>query len=495
VFRSGGEWRRAAFEFPEGSGDPLFLDADDQLWFASGDVLRLDRTPPITTILNPPPARLATAALSLVCLPMLEPGTGVEYQSRADDQPWGTSWSSSGTQAFTLTDGLHCVEIRARDRFGNIETTPRQSCFEIDTRPPLGSLAGTPSLVPPGDTLAIVGTVLDANFRSYTVRISPVTCGRVDTTRARTSPVRTVAVENDTLAVFGGFDSGAWPDGRYAVELTVTDDLGLQGLTSFELVLDRVPPLATETSPAFRTREAGGAVYADGGSAVLAIPPLALETDSFVEVALGTLESFDRSAPPSATILGDAIRVGVGEATALSRPAILSLRVGSTCADPLADDAGGAIGAAVHRAEPDGSWVRLGGTLRADGDWLDVPVDRAGVHAVFTDGAAPPGEQLALGQTLQLTPRVFRAGGTPGASGLVVSFNLVSAGAVTAFVHDRAGRRVRTLADGASFGAGIQSLRWDGRDAGGDAVTHGLYIVTVQTPAATLTKTCVVEGR
>lgn len=496
VFRREGAWRMVPFEFPEGAGAPVFLDADDQLWFDSGTVMRLDRTPPITTILNQPPARLATSNVSITCTPMLEAGTGIEYQGRVVGEPWDDTWSTTSTRTFSfLPDGRHCVEIRARDRFGNVEPTPRLACFEIDTRPPLGSLAGTPAVVPPGDSLAIVGSAADANFSSYEVRIVPIVCGRRDEARARSYGVRRSSVAADTLAMFGGLDSGGWPDGRYVIELTVVDDLGLQGLTSAEIVLDRAAPFAAETSPAFRTREQGGEVHAEGGAALLALPPLALETDATIEVALGALEDFGIAAPASSPTVGDAVRVAFGESTVLTRPAILSLRVGSTCADPAAGAASTAPSPAVHQAGTDGTWRRLGGTLRADRAWFDVPIERAGVFALFAEDAAPEGEQSALGQTLALTPRVFRAGSTTGASSLIISFSMADAGSVSAFVHDRAGRRVRTLAEGTALGPGIQSLRWDGRDASGEAVTHGLYIVTVQTPAATLTKTCVVEGR
>ena len=47
---------------------------------------------------------------------------------------------------------------------------------------------------------------------------------------------------------------------------------------------------------------------------------------------------------------------------------------------------------------------------------------------------------------------------------------------------DVAGRRVRALASGAQFGAGRQSVTFDGRDDQGRPLGAGLYFYRVRTP-------------
>ncbi|HXS09437.1 MAG TPA: FlgD immunoglobulin-like domain containing protein, partial [Candidatus Krumholzibacteria bacterium] len=50
-------------------------------------------------------------------------------------------------------------------------------------------------------------------------------------------------------------------------------------------------------------------------------------------------------------------------------------------------------------------------------------------------------------------------------------------------VFSVSGARVRTLARNEPFAAGPASLRWNGRDDGGNAVASGIYFISVKTPA------------
>lgn len=64
-----------------------------------------------------------------------------------------------------------------------------------------------------------------------------------------------------------------------------------------------------------------------------------------------------------------------------------------------------------------------------------------------------------------------------------IRFNLPSRMTVTAEVFSVSGARVRTLARNEPFAAGPASLRWNGRDDGGNAVASGIYFISVKTPA------------
>jgi hypothetical protein len=72
-----------------------------------------------------------------------------------------------------------------------------------------------------------------------------------------------------------------------------------------------------------------------------------------------------------------------------------------------------------------------------------------------------------------------------------VAFTLGRPGAVDLAVFDVMGRQVRSVARAAWLAAGPQSLRWDGRDAGGREAGAGVYFVRLKTERATWTRAVV----
>jgi Ca2+-binding EF-hand superfamily protein len=84
--------------------------------------------------------------------------------------------------------------------------------------------------------------------------------------------------------------------------------------------------------------------------------------------------------------------------------------------------------------------------------------------------------------------RVSPIGGRSFAEGAEIAFTLGREGAVTARVHDAAGRLVRTLASGERLDAGARVLRWDGRAGNGRAAANGLYLVTVEVNGSKATR-------
>ena len=63
-----------------------------------------------------------------------------------------------------------------------------------------------------------------------------------------------------------------------------------------------------------------------------------------------------------------------------------------------------------------------------------------------------------------------------------IPFSLARRGTVRLVVHDALGRTVRTLVDGPRA-AGTHTLRWDGRDDSGRAVSSGVYICRMRAGA------------
>jgi hypothetical protein len=83
--------------------------------------------------------------------------------------------------------------------------------------------------------------------------------------------------------------------------------------------------------------------------------------------------------------------------------------------------------------------------------------------------------------SLHISESVSRAGPT------AIAFNMPSPDLATVEVFDVAGRAVRVLARRAAFGAGPQTVLWDGRDWSGSRLRDGVYLVRVSTGAMVAT--------
>ena len=106
---------------------------------------------------------------------------------------------------------------------------------------------------------------------------------------------------------------------------------------------------------------------------------------------------------------------------------------------------------------------------------------------------ADPGGGSEGGLTdLSFTPRVFSPSGSFADDEIRIGFMLGRSGSVTAKVYNRAGRLVKELASGLAANAGVNLLRWDGRDSDGIEVPDGLYLVTVDALGETQTSTLAV---
>jgi hypothetical protein len=94
---------------------------------------------------------------------------------------------------------------------------------------------------------------------------------------------------------------------------------------------------------------------------------------------------------------------------------------------------------------------------------------------------APPLGLAAV--TDQPTASALSVAPNPFSGSTEIAFALPRAGVVDLAVCDVTGRRVRTLVAHEQFTAGSHVLGWDGRGANGQAVTPGLYLVRLVTPA------------
>ncbi len=58
-------------------------------------------------------------------------------------------------------------------------------------------------------------------------------------------------------------------------------------------------------------------------------------------------------------------------------------------------------------------------------------------------------------------------------------------------IHDAAGRRVRTIISGEGYPAGRHTFRWDGKDAGGQSVGSGVYLIRLRAGGEVFTQKAV----
>jgi len=150
-------------------------------------------------------------------------------------------------------------------------------------------------------------------------------------------------------------------------------------------------------------------------------------------------------------------------------------------------------------------WVANGVELSgAGGDQLSptMALGSGGVIVAWEDGRNGFGSDIygqgvtlagAVGPTVDVTgdtPVVFGITAprpNPSRGGATFQLALPTAQRVTADVFSIDGRRVRSLADGAAFAAGVHPLAWDGRDSAGSRVKSGIYLVRVHASGGSLT--------
>ncbi len=201
----------------------------------ANETLRVDDTPPTTTVSLGDPKYLAASAyvtsLTPFALASVDGGllpvglNGTEY--RIDAGPWtpyGGAFSIAG-------EGTHGLAFRSSDRLGNLEVIAILPVVVDDTPPVLlASLAGP------------------IHFGAVTF-VAANTTVEAGATDPGTSP-------SGVASLSCRIDGGPWiqyvapfplapPDGPKAVECRAADRLGNAATTEFEVVLDATPPLVT----------------------------------------------------------------------------------------------------------------------------------------------------------------------------------------------------------------------------------------------------------
>lgn len=116
--------------------------------------------------------------------------------------------------------------------------------------------------------------------------------------------------------------------------------------------------------------------------------------------------------------------------------------------------------------------------VTAHGFAQSAPIDIPRMGLLILAG---PGAPVAVDDRAELRgDRILRVTPSPARGPALVEFELARAGETRIAVCDVAGRRMATLVD-RSLPAGVQSVRWEGRDASGSLVRPGVYFVRLET--------------
>jgi len=477
----GSSWR--TFTTSDGLGDndvqSMVEDRSGNFWFGSiGGASRYepDRVAPQTSFLSAPPRLTPARDLSAVFVAGFGETDRFEFSARLDGGAW-SPWSPISSWFYAaLPDGIHRLEGRCRDSLANTDLTPANVTFEIDATPPTPVIQAPSFGQPLRGTVAVLGTTVDARFKSYIVAVRPA--GNASWDSLAQSPSQ---VNNGILA---NWNTTSFADGLYDLRLSVTDSLFLTGTAQVAVVVDNNFPFAEETTPAVVTAASGGDLFTTKQEVHLYFPPHAFDKDALVSIAQAESES--DTLPSGAVQVLPAYDISWGGGT-LRKPATMRVAfsgAGSTVAGPR----GAFEHLSVYDSAGSSGWERLGGTVgNAD---VALTITQPGRYALFVESGVISGSGT-LG-ALAFTPSVLSQKGAFADREVGISFTLGRPAPVTVRVYSRSGRLIREVVSGQSMNAGANLVRWDGRDRSGEFAVDGLYLVTVEALGRTERKTLAV---
>ena len=454
----------------DGTVSAATVEHSGSLWFGTASGASLyepARVPPQTVITVPPPPLSASRLQTVHFAAAFRQILGIEFSTSFDSAPW-SAWSTDDAWlGKDIPDGVHTLQVRARDLLHHVDPTPAVATFEVAATPPAPVITSPVFRQPVRDTLTVRGTATALRFRSLRLDLRPAGASSWDPPVATTLASSLVPLTNGILAQL---ETKTLADGDYELRLAVTDTLGLTGVATVTFIIDNVPPWAAQTTPALVSAPDGGDVYTTNSEAHIYIPPHGLARDAMVRI-----DPLDPLAVP-ATLPDGATRVTPGfavsmEGVPLDKTATLDLAVAGDVAPP-----GSSL--TLYFEGGDNVWRRLGGTLDGAGARLATPFSSPGNYAIF---AASPAASVAAGALkLSLTPRVLASRGPLATSSIRIGFVLARSGTVRVTIHNGAGRLVRVLMSGETLGPGANLVSWDGRDEDRHDVEGGLYLVTIE---------------
>lgn len=444
------------------------LAGDDAgaLWFGDGggvSAYEPDRVTPQTVIWPRLPSVSASRRQVVAFAAGFKEREDVDFSTSLGEGAW-SEWSGQNVWVGEgLADGCYVLRVRTRDRAGNVDSTPAVFAFEVDAQLPQALILSPSSGEAVRDSLLIRGEADDPRFKQYRLEVRSVVTDPWQLLSESTTPV--------TNGLLGGWNTKNVTDGEYELRLSVMDTLGLNGVDVERVVVDNQFPPAERTSPAIVVSEDGGEVFTTDQEVHLYFAPRAFSADALVTIIpSGCSSSPEVSGSGNRSILAG-YRVSWGDQE-LRKPAILNLSL-----ENVPEEVPRGM-LAIHYSVDCSSWERIGGTPSEDGTRLSTSIRLGGVYVVDLD-AGPVGNATTL-STLGFTPRIFSPDRASAAHEVAIDFSLGRRAEVTIKVYNRAGRLVKELVSTETLNAGVNLVRWNGRDLNGLVVPDGLYLVSVE---------------
>ena len=137
-------------------------------------------------------------------------------------------------------------------------------------------------------------------------------------------------------------------------------------------------------------------------------------------------------------------------------------------------------------------WKRLGGTVDPVANRISVGIRSVGTYALF-EATPPDGRPGVFDMTCQ--PRVISPNGNLYLGTTDITFDLGSPSTVAVRIYGVSGNLIRELVKNLRLNAGLNTVRWDGRDRDNRVVRDGIYIVVIEADGHTANKTVGILNR
>ena len=447
-------------------------DRSGSIWFGTpGGAVRYqsDRVPPRTAAITAPPAVSSSRVASGVFVAAYGE-QGVLNSVRANSGSW-SPWAVHGSWLLTdLPDGVHIVEGRTRDRIGNVDPQPRAVTFEVDATPPSPIIASPAFGQALRGRCEIRGVANDGRFQGYRLDARPE--GVTEWSGNGVIALDSSQVAVATNGVLGHWNTELVGDGLYELRIALSDTLGLVGVGQVTVLVDNHAPFAEVTAPREVSATEGGDVYSTLGEVHLYFPPRAFADDAQVAVTRGGLLDMAGRDPPGPVDTW---------VVAWDKPLLKSITLEMASAGLAATPP-----PAIFRERSSNDWERIGGTFDPSRGLVSAAITQPGRYALRPDASPPSGGSSEL-SALGIVPRVLsHSAASPRRVG--ISFTLARSAPTSISIYNRAGRRVRELAQGTILSAGANLVYWDGLDQNGRPVEDGVYLVGVEALGEVLQK-------
>ena len=323
-----------------------------------------------------------------------------------------------------------------------------------------------------GDTVTVIGTAIDENFKEYIIEYGEGTQPN-KWQEASDDARRETDVTNGKL-----FD---WLTknklGIFTLRLTVKDKVNH---SSYAFVTVDVRPEITEKN--------GGEAEAADGNARIYIPPNSLSDKKVITINPVPESDIQNTVSTDIRYSGIAYDFEPAALKFLSKPAKPAL-ITISYSDALTPLHSNKT-IKLYRYEHE-QWTPIGGTVDVKKREISAAVMELGRYAIMETELDKGGKRLI--DNLICQPRVFGVGVYH--SSTAISFELGGRTQVTVKIYNLAGRLKKILADYETMNQGRNVVTWDGTDEDGQKVLSGLYVIVVVTEEDKATTTVAVLNR